>query len=109
MVAMDFYFLVLGVLSVWRITHLLQAEDGPWNIVVRLRVAAGAGFFGAMLDCFACLSLWVAAPFAAFLGNGWGHGLLLWLSFSGGTMLLQRLAHPEADQPAAFYIEDEEK
>mgnify|MGYP006951278468 CR=1 FL=1 len=35
------YLLMLGILGVWRITHLLNAEDGPGNIFVRLRRLAG--------------------------------------------------------------------
>jgi hypothetical protein len=93
---MDFYWLVLGVLGVWRITHLLQAEDGPWDVSVRLRRAAGDGFLGGVLDCFACASLWVAAPFALVLGDGWLQGLLLWLALSGGAILLERATTREA-------------
>jgi hypothetical protein len=36
----------LAALCAWRITHLLQAEDGPWDFVVRLRRRAGTGFWG---------------------------------------------------------------
>ena len=88
---MDFYRLVIGVLVVWRITHLLAAEDGPWDIVILLRRQAGAGFWGKLLDCFNCLSLWVAAPLALLLGGGWAGRLLLWLALSGGAILLERL------------------
>jgi hypothetical protein len=87
---MDFYSLVLGILGVWRVTHLLQAEDGPWAVMVRFRHAVGSGSFGALLDCFACASLWIAVPFALLLGNGWREGTLLWLAFSAGAILLER-------------------
>jgi len=40
----SFYWLTLGVLCVWRISHLLNAEDGPADAVVRLRRLAGADF-----------------------------------------------------------------
>lgn len=46
------YELLLAVLAVWRVTHLLHAEDGPWDAVVRLRGWAGDGFLGRMMDCF---------------------------------------------------------
>jgi len=39
---MGFYLFTLSVLCVWRITHLLYAEDGPWDLFVRLRRFAGA-------------------------------------------------------------------
>jgi hypothetical protein len=41
-----FYWFVVGALATWRVSHLLHAEDGPWNAVVRLRAAAGGGFLG---------------------------------------------------------------
>ncbi|HEX7643391.1 MAG TPA: hypothetical protein VF472_14390 [Burkholderiaceae bacterium] len=111
----DFYSLALGILCVWRITHLLQAEDGPWNMVLRLRRAAGDGAIGAMLDCFDCLSLWISIVFAALLAHGVPHGMLLWPALSGGAMLLQRVSaakngpeHADNDAPAMF-TEDEEK
>ena len=69
------YRFILGLLTVWRITHLLHAEDGPWDIVVRLRRAAGNGFWGKLLDCFYCLSLWSAVPLALLLGRTWWNAL----------------------------------
>lgn len=39
---MRFYWLVIGSVAVWRITYLLQAEDGPWDVVVRLRRSLGS-------------------------------------------------------------------
>lgn len=105
---MDFYWLILGVLAVWRLTHLLQAEDGPWDLVVRLRRAAGSGFWGKLLDCFHCLSLWVAAPPALLLGRSWKERIFLWFAFSGGAILLEQLTRREPSGPAALYYEDKE-
>ena len=105
---MEAYWFLLGVLAVWRVTHLLQAEDGPWNLVVRLRRAVGHGFWGHLLDCFACLSLWIAAPAAGLLGRTWTHRALLWLALSGGAILLSRLTQARSSTPAAQYYEDEE-
>ena len=102
---MRFYWFVLGALSVWRITHLLQAEDGPWDIVVRLRRSVGDGFLGRLLDCFYCLSLWIALPFACGLGETWKERGLLWLAFSAAASLLERATAPAT----APYLEDEEE
>lgn len=104
---MSFHGLVLGVLCVWRITHLLHAEDGPFEIVARLRTRAGNGAWGRLMDCFYCLSLWVALPFAAWLGATLGDRALLWPALSAGAILLERATRRE---PAAVaYVEDEEK
>ncbi|MBR0670488.1 DUF1360 domain-containing protein [Neoroseomonas soli] len=83
---------VLGVFATWRVAHLLTHEDGPWDLVVRLRAAAGNGAIGHMLDCFHCLSLWIGAPIAfAVAGDPIGQALA-WLALSGAACLLQRLA-----------------
>ena len=91
---MSFYWLTLGVLAVWRLAHLLSAEDGPWETVVRLRLWLAAGFWGSLLDCFHCLSLWLALPFALAIGAGWWERLLLWPALSAGAILVERLTGP---------------
>lgn len=88
--------IVLGVLAVWRVTHFLHAEEGPWDLVVRLRRAAGAGFFARLLDCFYCLSAWVALLVALVLAHDWREYLLVWLGMSGGASLLERMVAPKA-------------
>lgn len=86
------YVFVLGSLAVWRVTHLLNAEDGPFDVIVRLRTLAGGGAAGKLLDCFYCLSLWVAIPFALLLGDTLKQQALLWLALSGAAGLLQRFS-----------------
>ena len=87
--ALSATLMAAAALAVWRVTHALHAEDGPAALFERLRRAAGAGFWGAALGCFYCLSLWVALPCAA-LGTGVAEGVLLWLAASGAACLLER-------------------
>ena len=103
-----FYGLILGVLAVWRITHLLNAEDGPGEIVVRIRILAGSGFWGELLDCFYCLSAWIAAPFALFLGEKPGERMLLWPALSAGAILLERITNQEGTDLPELFVEDNE-
>jgi hypothetical protein len=104
-----FFELVLGSLCVWRITHLLQAEDGPWHLSAKLRQYAGSGFWGELLDCFKCLSLWVSAPFAVILGATAIETVLFWLALSAGAILLNSVIGRSQDTPVALYEEDEER
>jgi Protein of unknown function (DUF1360) len=96
---MHFYWLTLGVLAVWRITHFFNAEDGPFNVGVRLRRMMGTSVLGDLLDCFYCLSVWVAIPFALWIGSGWKEISLLWLAFSGGASLLEQLTSRNEHSP----------
>lgn len=102
------YFFALTVLCVWRITHFLNAEDGPGDIVVRLRRLAGDGFAGKLLDCFYCLSLWVAAPLALFVPEARLEKLLWWPALSAGAILVERLTSPRGGDAPAVYFEDKE-
>jgi hypothetical protein len=107
-VASEFYWLVLDILAIWRITHLLRAEDGPWKFVVQLRRRAGEGFWGELLDCFYCLSMWIALPAAVLSGHGWKHRLALWPALSGGAILLERIAAKNEMTQQVLYTEDNE-
>jgi hypothetical protein len=103
---MKAYEIALATLCVWRITHLLQAEDGPWELVVRLRRAAGEDFAGKLLDCFYCLSLWISAPLAWGCGETWRERLLLWPALSAAAIFLERLTVPRTGPPPALFVED---
>jgi len=99
-------WLFLGILATWRVTHLLHAEDGPWDVLAGLRRVVGSGLAGHLLDCFYCLSVWVAVPCAFALAEGWTARLVLWPALSGGAILLERLTSPRQQPRAAPYSED---
>ena len=105
---MRFYWLLLGILAIWRITHLLNAEDGPWQVFVRLRRFAGVGFWGQLLDCFYCLSVWIAAPFALYLGGNWSERASMWLALSAGAILVESIIERGHGAAPVLFVEDEE-
>jgi hypothetical protein len=86
--------LALAILATWRVTHLLADEDGPADIIFRLRRRVGEGLLGSLMDCFNCLSLWVAAPAALFVSSKPLTWVVSWLALSGGACLLERLGAP---------------
>lgn len=85
---------VLAALATWRVSHLIAEEDGPWNIVARTRARAGTSELGELMDCFYCLSLWVAAPAALTVTRGRDLPST-WLALSGAACLLERATHRE--------------
>ena len=108
---------VLCLLAVWRLTHLFTGEDGPWSLFVKLRAAFGKSFFGQLLDCFYCLSIWVGFLFALTLVPLNGPGpvtdtisavIVHTLALSAGAILLERLTNPAfaADQTPVFFEEE---
>jgi hypothetical protein len=85
---------VLCILTTWRISHLLVSEDGPWEMFARLRQQLGSSPVGRLMDCFGCVSIWVAAPISLFLSRRPADLFLCWLALSGAAFLLER-SHPE--------------
>src|SRR6187431_1146456 len=102
---MNVYYFILSILAVWRLTHLLGKEDGPFNIIYLLRKKAGAGFFGSLLDCFYCLSVWIALAFGIWLGNDWIEKILTWLALSGAACLLEQATTKKDEPPKTEYLE----
>ena len=97
----------LGGFATWRVTHLLACEDGPADVLARLRALLGDSFVGKLMDCFQCLSFWVAAPAAFFVAQRPLDLVLTWLALSGVACLLERLGQepvvmePVTTQPGA--------
>ncbi len=81
---------VLAVFATWRVTHLLASEDGPGDIIFHLRRRLGDSPIGGLMDCFYCLSLWIAAPAALFLTVQPVLWIVSWLGLSGAACLLER-------------------
>ena len=88
---------LVGALATWRLTHLLVEEDGPGDVVVRLRRRAGHGWIGQAMDCFYCLSIWTAAPVAAAVSRRPRERLLTWLALSAAACLLERATSEKGD------------
>lgn len=99
--------LLIGILAVWRVTYLLNAEDGPADVLARLRRRLGHGGAARLVTCFYCLSVWVAIPAAWFLGADWPHRLLLWPALSGGAILVEELMAGRRAVTVRYYEERE--
>jgi hypothetical protein len=81
------------------VTHLLAEEDGPADVVVRLRVRAGDGPLGSLMDCFYCLSVWVAAPLSVGVARTRRADPIVWLALSGAACLLEQATRAPALDP----------
>ena len=94
---MNIAVFLITALAVWRLTHLLAKEDGPFDIIYSLRKKAGKSFWGKLLDCFYCCSIWTAFPFALWISLGWTDILMHWLALSGAACLLEQATTPKSN------------
>ena len=101
---MKLYLFIIAALAVWRITHLLQAESGPFDLFLKLRKGMAIIRFGELANCFYCLSIWIAIPFSYVVGSGWTERVMLWPALSGAAILLERAT---GQTPVAYFEEEE--
>jgi len=99
-------YLILSVFAVWRLAHLFGKEDGPFDIIFIIRKKAGQQFFGKLMDCFYCLSIWIALPFGIWLGITWIEKVLVWLALSGAASLLEQATTKNNSDNMPAYDED---
>lgn len=85
---------VILALAMFRITRLIIADDGPWDVLARVRKRLGigepgeVGFWDGLLSCPWCVSIWLA-PLAIWAVADWGSArwLLVPLAASAATGL----------------------
>lgn len=106
MINLDLTALVLAVLAVWRVTHLVVAEEGPWKLFAHLRRAAARVRLEKLAGCFYCASVWIAVPFTTLITRDWKTMAICVPALSGGAIVLERLTRRSDD--AAVWIEEEE-
>lgn len=96
----------LSALVVWRLAHLLTEEDGPWDMIARLRARFRSSVLGRFIDCFYCVSLWIALPLAVFTCSGWLGLMVHWLALSSAASLLEKTtSRPSQDFPGIEPLE----
>lgn len=86
-------------LATWRLAHLLAEEDGPADLVLRLRARLGASIAGDAMDCIHCMALWIAAPMALAVADDPAGWLLGWLAIAGAASLATRLTERGTTRP----------
>ena len=96
-----------AVLAVWRVTHLIVEEDGPWDLMRRLRRTGERIGLERLINCFLCCSVWVAIPFALLLTREWKAVAIVLPAVSGGAILLERVTR--GSEGAAAWIESKEE
>jgi hypothetical protein len=85
---------ILAALATWRLAFLLTREDGPGRVFARLRRGLGTGFAGQLFGCVKCVGMWMALPFAFFVGGSWIELLVEWLAIAGVTALIDEWTRP---------------
>jgi hypothetical protein len=57
---MTVFEMAITVLAIWRLSHMLRSESGPWDVFIRIREKLGDSMPGRAMDCCACSSIWLS-------------------------------------------------
>jgi hypothetical protein len=87
------YRFALAALATWRLSYLIAREDGPRNWLATWR-RLSRPVCGRLFDCVKCISLWIAAPMAWFVGGTPAELAVTWLALSGVAALIDELTRP---------------
>jgi hypothetical protein len=99
---------VVAALAVWRVTHFIVLEDGPFAISRRLRFLGAAVGAAKLFGCFLCVSVWAAIPFALLLTRRPLELVVVIPALSGAAILLERIT-TRGETPAPLYVEEPEE
>ena len=77
--------LIIITLATWRLSYMLVTEEGPYQILTRLRARFA---LGGLTDCIYCMSVWVAL----LMWLTWqtdAYPVVMVLAISGAAMMLR--------------------
>ncbi len=96
----SWFWLVVTILSVWRITTLICYEKGPFDSMTKLRIFFYKIKLGSLIDCFHCTSMWLSILFCLLIYQLSFSILFLIFATAGGASIIEniQLNHHTHDQ-----------
>lgn len=88
-----FHF-ILAALAAWRVSFLIARENGPGSVIAKFRQALGSSGKGSAMACVKCVGMWIAFPFAFFVGGTLLELGVIWLALAGVTALIDEWTKP---------------
>lgn len=96
--------ILLATLAVYRVSHMLAQETGPFALCYRFRSWVGDkavvpglpmqkqphAWIIEGVTCPLCISFWLALPAALFVTVDWWTWSLVWLGIAGGVLVLHK-------------------
>jgi uncharacterized membrane protein len=85
----DAIWLLLTILTVWRVTALLAYESGPFGVFVSLRRGLVKVRLGRLVGCFYCLSMWISCAVVLVFPLTWATPVVI-LGVAGAVAIIER-------------------
>ena len=83
-------YFALSVLAVYRVSHMIANEDGPFDVFVFIREKAGQrNWIGRGLNCVLCISVWLSIIPAIAMTRS-AEFVLYWFAIAGGVLVIHK-------------------
>ena len=83
-------FFVLTALAGWRLARLLHSDSGPFGLMVIIRRMLYRLRLGAVIDCFHCGAVWIAAGLVIVVFEPDRRSILLAVALAGAISVLEQ-------------------
>jgi hypothetical protein len=98
----DWFLFVLLTFATYRVTQLLVYDDGPLDLIFKLRAMMGVydldqngeskTNLGKLFSCPYCVGFWLAIPAALVPAGNIKSFIILWLAIAGSQSFLEALS-----------------
>jgi hypothetical protein len=85
------FWLMVSILTAWRLTTLICYEAGPFNIVTAVRRMLYRFRLGALIDCFHCTAVWISLIVTISVYKISMATIFLTLAAAGGASIIEKL------------------
>ena len=85
------YWLVISILVVWRLTILICYETGPFSLMVKIRMILYRLKLGSLIDCFHCAAVWISILITLVIYKPGIKSTFLIFAIAGGTSIIEKL------------------
>lgn len=97
--AESWIWLLLSSLTVWRVAVFICYEEGPFDLMVRLRRLLVRGGLGRLAGCFHCTAFWISLVTVGAVYRPDVKSFFLVLAIAGGASMSERLlTGPETEE-----------
>ena len=89
--ANNWFWLLISILTVWRLTCMLCFEAGPLDLLSKIRKKFYRVGLGKLIDCFHCTSVWISLLCTLAVYKPHAESVFLFLAIAAGASIIEKI------------------
>lgn len=87
----NWFWLIVSILIVWRITYLICFDSGPFDIMLKIRKVLYRLRAGKLIECFHCTSIWISILVVLAIYEINASTVFLIIGIAGGASIIEKI------------------